>query len=210
MRFDFYGYVRGRPSEDRITPETKGILAQASRLAAYDDANVFQFLAFLLLAFVLGGVILAATDNKSALPYLGLFVTSLIAGTVLPFLPASSEMAMAGLLAVEAGPPVALISTAVVGNILGTVTNYLVGLNIARFSDRRWFPIAPKTLNKAAAWFQRYGIWTILMCWLPTFGDAVTVVAGLLRANFRVFLLFTTIGKGFGHLAVAGGLSWLI
>jgi membrane protein YqaA with SNARE-associated domain len=210
MRFNFYGYERGQPSEHHIAPETKGILGQAPRLAAYDETNVFRFLALMFLAFVLGGVILTATNSEFALPLGGLFLTSLIAGTVLPFLPASSEMAMAGLLAVEAGPPVALISTAVVGNILGTVTNYFVGKNIARFCDRRWFPIAPSTLNKAAAWFQRYGFWTILMCWLPTFGDAITVVAGLLRANFRVFLILTAIGKGFGHLMVAGGISWLI
>jgi membrane protein YqaA with SNARE-associated domain len=177
-------------------------VGQASRL------GVSWPLAFLVPAFLLAGAMLSGINSGPAIPYAGLFLTSLIAGTVLPFLPASSEIAMAGLLAAEAGPLVPLIATAVVGNILGTATNYFIGLNIARFSDRRWFPISPHALAKATVWFQRYGIWIILMCWLPTFGDAITVVAGLLRTDLRVFLILTAIGKSFGHLAVAGGLTW--
>ncbi|GEP05293.1 YqaA family protein [Methylobacterium oxalidis] len=142
--------------------------------------------------------------------YLGLFVTSLIAGTFLPFLPGSSEMAMAGLMAARAGFPPALLAVAVGANVLGATVNYLVGRNVAGLADRRWFPLPRRTLDRASAWFDRYGVWALALCWLPTFGDAITVIAGLLRADFRLFLPLVCAGKLFGHGAVALGLTWII
>ena len=68
-------------------------------------------------AIFLGVVAFNVTDHGPALPYVGLFVTSLIAGTMLPFLPGSSEMAMAGLLATGVGAPALLIAIAIVGNV---------------------------------------------------------------------------------------------
>jgi membrane protein YqaA with SNARE-associated domain len=152
---------------------------------------------------------LSGIGHLSALPYFGLFMTSLVAGTVLPFLPASSEMAMAGLIAAGSGVPALLVAAAIVGNFTGASLNYLVGRNIARFCGRRWFPISPNTLHRTTEWFRHYGVWLLLMCWLPMAGDAITVVAGLLRADLRLFLILTAGGKAFGHVAVASGVSWI-
>jgi membrane protein YqaA with SNARE-associated domain len=164
---------------------------------------------FLLAAICLGAAALGVAGHWPALPYFGLFMTSLVAGTTLPFLPASSEMAMAGLLAAGAGVPALLVVAAVAGNFIGASVNYLVGWNIARFSGRRWFPISPNALHRTTEWFRRYGIWLLLMCWLPMAGDAITVVAGLLRADLRLFLILTASGKAFGHVAVASGVTWI-
>ena len=167
-------------------------------------------LSIFLAAFVLLAITLSAIVNGVAIPFVGLFWTSLIAGTFLPFVPGSSEMAMGGLLALEAGPAAALIATAIFGNTLGAAMNYLVGRHIARLSEHRWFPITPDALKKTSNWFRRHGIWIVLLCFVPTFGDAITVVAGLLRADFRVFLILAAIGKSIGHIAVAGGVGWFI
>jgi membrane protein YqaA with SNARE-associated domain len=155
------------------------------------------------------GAVLGMTGHWPALPYFALFMTSLVAGTMLPFLPASSEMAMAGLLAAGSGVPALLVAAAIMGNFIGASLNYLVGRNIARFSGRRWFPISPDRLHITTEWFRHYGIWLLLMCWLPMAGDAITVVAGLLRADLRLFLILTASGKAFGHVAVASGVSWI-
>jgi membrane protein YqaA with SNARE-associated domain len=169
-----------------------------------------ELLFLLIVALIfLGTVAFSVTDHGLAIPYVALFITSLIAGTILPFLPGSSEMAMAGLLATGTGAPALLIATAIVGNIIGATANYLVGWNVARFSGRRWFPLSPSAMQRTTEWFRCYGIWLILMCWLPTAGDAITVVAGLLRADLRAFLILATIGKAFGHLAVASGVGWV-
>lgn len=164
---------------------------------------------FLLVAICLGAVALTISGHWSALPYFGLFMTSFVAGTTLPFLPASSEMAMAGLIAAGTGVPALLVVAAIAGNFIGASVNYLVGWNMARFSDRRWFPISPAALHRTTEWFRHYGIWLLLMCWLPMAGDAITVVAGLLRADLRLFLILTASGKAFGHIAVASGVTWI-
>jgi len=93
--------------------------------------------------------------------------------------------------------------------VLGASLNYLIGRNIAGLAHRRWFPLSRSAMEQAAAWFGRHGAWALALCWLPTYGDAITVVAGLLRAKFWTFLTFVAAGKLFGHLAVASGITWL-
>jgi len=39
-------------------------------------------------------------------------------------------------------------------------------------------------------------VWSLLLAWLPVVGDPLTVVAGIMRFRFGLFLLLTTIGKG--------------
>jgi membrane protein YqaA with SNARE-associated domain len=168
-----------------------------------------QPILFLVLIGVIavGGASLLVLSQGFPLFYVGLSLTCFVAGTVLPFLPGSSEMAMAGLLAMEAGHPLAIIAVALSANIAGASTNYFIGSNIAGLSGR-WFPISASRLANTSNWFRRYGIWLVLMCWLPTAGDAITVFAGLVRADLRIFLPLTIVGKAFGHLAVAGGVAW--
>lgn len=151
----------------------------------------------------LTGASLIVLTQEFAFLYFSLLVTSFVAGTVLPFMPGSSELAMAALLAMEAGDPALIIAVALFANIAGASTK-----NIGRFSGRRWFPISASRLAKTSSLFRRYGVWLVLMCWLPTAGDAITVVAGLARTDLRVFLPLAVAGKAIGHLAVAGGLAW--
>jgi membrane protein YqaA with SNARE-associated domain len=132
--------------------------------------------------------------------YLGLFLTAFLSATLLP---GGSEILFAGLLA--AGyDHFALWTWATIGNSLGSALNWLLGRYLLRFSDRRWFPFDPENLGRAQTWFQRYGVWSLLLSWAPLIGDALTFVAGLMRANFGLFLLLTTIGKGARYAILLG------
>jgi membrane protein YqaA with SNARE-associated domain len=124
--------------------------------------------------------------------YLGLFGVSLLAATVLP---AYSEVAFAGLLA-AGHDPLALWAWATAGNTLGSAVNWVLARFLLRYQDRRWFPFRGAQLERAQAWFQRYGAWSLLFAWLPVGGDALTFVAGLMRLRFDLFILLTGIGKG--------------
>ena len=58
-------------------------------------------------------------------------------------------------------------------------------------------------LQRAQMHFQRYGLWSLLLSWVPIIGDPLTVVAGLLRVPFWVFLGLVTLAKGGRYLLLA-------
>jgi membrane protein YqaA with SNARE-associated domain len=62
-------------------------------------------------------------------------------------------------------------------------------------------------LHHAQAWFQKYGVWTLLLSWMPIGGDALTFVAGVMRVRFDLFMLLVAIGKGVRYAVVIAGLS---
>jgi len=85
---------------------------------------------------------------------------------------------------------------ATAGNTLGAALNWTMGRYLSRFESKSWFPFKAESLHRSQVWFQRYGVWSLLFAWLPIGGDALTVVAGIMRVRFDVFLMLTAIGKG--------------
>lgn len=134
--------------------------------------------------------------------YLGLFFTALLAATLLP---AYSELLFGGLL-LQGYDPLALWAWASAGNTLGSAVNWALARFFLHFEDRRWFPFKRDKLARAQGWFQRYGVWSLLMAWAPIGGDALTFVAGLMRVRFGLFLLLVGIGKATRYALIL----WLI
>lgn len=132
--------------------------------------------------------------------YLTLFVTAFLAATLVP---AYSEILLAGML-VAGYDPLALLAWASAGNTLGAAVNWALGRFLLAFEDRPWFPFRRTQLGRAQAWFNRYGVWSLLMAWAPIGGDALTFVAGFMRVRFWLFLLLTGIGKTLRYALVLG------
>jgi membrane protein YqaA with SNARE-associated domain len=130
--------------------------------------------------------------------YAGLFAASFLAATVFPF---QSELVLLGLLLGGDYPWPALLAVATVGNVLGAVVNWGLGRFLLHFRDRRWFPVKPQVYARVERWYRRYGVWSLLLAWLPVVGDPLTVVAGALRANLALFVVLVTVGK-LGRYAV--------
>lgn len=124
--------------------------------------------------------------------YAGLFLTAFVAATILPM---QSEAALVGLLLLDAQPVWLLVAVASIGNVLGSIVNWLLGRFIEHYRDRRWFPVKPAALDRAQAWYRRYGKWSLLLSWMPIIGDPLTVAAGILRESFPVFLLLVAVAK---------------
>lgn len=122
----------------------------------------------------------------------GLFLAALMAATVLPM---QSEAALVALLVAGTHPPWLLVAIAGLGNVLGSLVNWLIGRGIERFRDRSWFPVKPAALDRAQGWYRRYGKWSLLLSWAPIVGDPLTVVAGLAREPLPVFLALVTVAK---------------
>lgn len=138
-------------------------------------------------------------SGSDAAELAGLFLAAFGAATVLPF---QSELVFAGLQVAGAAPVTSLIVVASVGNTLGAVVNYVLGRGGERIAQGRWFPASPARLARARALYARWGVWTLLLSWAP-FGDAFTVIAGLMRTPFALFLLLVAVAKTGRYVALA-------
>jgi len=140
--------------------------------------------------------------------YLSLFGAAFLAATILP---AQSELLLVYLLRSQEHNWGLLLTVAIIGNVLGSVVNWLLGRWIEHFRQRRWFPVSDAALGRAERWYARWGKWSLLWSWAPFIGDALTVVAGMLRVPFPTFIALVTIAKagryGIIAITVAGILS---
>lgn len=136
--------------------------------------------------------------------YLLLFGSAFLAATILPFY---SEVLLFILLQ-EGGEPWKLIAVATLGNTLGAVVNWFLGRGLLHFKNRRWFYFNDNQINKAQRWFQRYGVWSLLLAWLPIGGDALTLIAGIFKVRLLPFLLLVGIGKCLRYIAVVYLAGW--
>lgn len=125
----------------------------------------------------------------------GLFTSAFVSATLFP---GASE---AVLLALVSSWPDALFTAlmvATVGNTLGSITSYAIG---------RFFP--KKVSNRALDWLQRWGVYALLLSWLPLVGDALPLAAGWLRIHWFKSLIFIMIGKAGRYAALAFGFAQL-
>jgi len=127
-----------------------------------------------------------------------LFTASFLAATILPF---SSEAILYGLLR-QGEPSWWLIVVATCGNTLGSVVNWGLGRYLLHYRDRRWFYFTGDQLARMQVRFQKYGVWSLLLSWLPLGGDVLTCVAGVMRVPLAVFLPLVGTGKMVRYIAV--------
>ena len=131
--------------------------------------------------------------------YFSLFVISFLAATIAPL---SSELTLAGLLTSNNYNIYWLLSSASLGNILGSVFNWLLGHYLLKYLSIKWFPFNQIQIDQASNWFKKFGIWSLLFAWVPIIGDPLTFVAGILRVKFSTFLILVSIGKILRYLIV--------
>lgn len=138
--------------------------------------------------------------------YVGMFLASLLAGSVLPF---SSEAVMAGLLAAGLNPwPLVVYST--IGNVMGSLFNYFIG-TLGRLDwIEKYLHVKPDKLDRAQRLMAQYGVWIGFFAFLPIIGSAIAIVLGLVRANIWVTLFSFTLGKIFRYLLIIYGMNLIL
>ena len=137
--------------------------------------------------------------------YLLLFGSAFLAATILPFY---SEVLLYALLR-EGGDPLLLVVVATLGNTLGAVVNWVLGIYLLHFQDRRWFYFSREQIAAAQKWYQRYGFWSLLFAWLPVGGDALTLIAGIMKVRLWLFLLLVGTGKALRYVSVVYFTNWV-
>jgi membrane protein YqaA with SNARE-associated domain len=133
-----------------------------------------------------------------------LFGSAFLAATILPFY---SEVILFALLR-EGGDPFVLVLVATLGNTLGAVVNWVLGRYLLHFQDRRWFYFKREQIEKAQHWYNRYGFWSLLMAWMPVGGDALTLIAGIMKVRMWLFLVLVGTGKGLRYVSVVYFADW--
>ena len=123
--------------------------------------------------------------------YLSLFTVSFLASTLLPL---GSEWLLIMMLA-SGYPLLPTVAIASVGNCLGAVTTYLVGIYGGVWLIERVLRVSGEQQERAQKQYRRFGVYSLLFSWVPIIGDPLCLVAGVLRINFLQFLLLAGTGK---------------
>lgn len=128
-----------------------------------------------------------------------LFLLSFLASTLVPI---GSEWLLVVLL-LQGTDPAAAVTTATVGNWLGAVTTWAIGVWGGPYLIRRVLRVSPANEAQAERFYNRYGSWSLLLSWLPVIGDPLCLVGGLLRVGFLRFSLLVFTGKLARYAVVA-------
>ncbi|MDD2886436.1 MAG: DedA family protein [Aliarcobacter sp.] len=122
--------------------------------------------------------------------YLILFTTAFISATLFPL---GSEALL--IYDITQGHNIyLLLFFATFGNSLGSVVNYFLGLKGEEYLINKKL-LNEKLIIKSKKYFDKYGAFCILFSWLPIIGDPITFVAGILKFDFKKFLVLVVISK---------------
>ncbi len=123
-----------------------------------------------------------------------LFVSGFLSATLLP---GGSEAGLIATLSLQQYSVPLVITVATIGNTLGGLTNYWIGIFIPNRTQNE------KHGHKAIGWLQKYGYWALLLSWLPVIGDPLCLAAGWLRMKFLPCVILIAVGKALRYAALS-------
>jgi len=128
----------------------------------------------------------------------GLFISAFISSTIAP---GGSEAVLAYMVAEGCYQIEQLVIVATIGNTLGAMTTWILGLLAAKK-----FPVAtllPEKKQKALDIVRKRGVWALFFSWLPLVGDALCFAGGWLRLPLLPACLIILSGKFARYAAIA-------
>lgn len=122
--------------------------------------------------------------------YITLFFVALISATLFPL--GSEALLLYDLN--EGYNVVLLLLFASLGNILGSFINYYLGLKGEEFLEKKNY-LNKEKIEKYKNLFAKYGAFSLLFSWLPLVGDPLTFIAGILKYDWKKFLILVSLAK---------------
>lgn len=121
----------------------------------------------------------------------GLFISALLAGSIVPF---SSELVLLTL--VKLGlPPVACLLSAALGNTVGGMTCYYMG-RLGKISwIEKYFKVKKEKVDKMVNFLQGKGALMAFFAFLPAIGEVIAIALGFMRSNTWLTLGSMFLGK---------------
>ena len=122
--------------------------------------------------------------------YLILFISAFISATLFPL---GSEALF--IYDIKEGYNIyLLLFFATIGNSLGSILNYFLGLKGEEFLVQKKL-LNEKMILKSKRYFDKYGFYCLFFSWLPIIGDPLTFVAGILKYNLKNFIFIVIFAK---------------
>lgn len=129
--------------------------------------------------------------------YWGLFLSAFIAGSILPF---SSEAVMVVLVRMGLDP-VGCVAAAALGNTLGGMTCYWIG-SLGRTEWITRLGVSTRQLARARKFLSGRGAMMAFLAFLPTIGEAIAIVLGLMRSNVWITAGSMLTGKTLRYVVI--------
>ncbi len=60
--------------------------------------------------------------------------------------------------------------------------------------------LTKEKIDKYKGFFDKYGFWALFLSWVPIIGDPLTLIAGILKYNFKHFFLIVLLAKFLRYL----------
>ena len=123
--------------------------------------------------------------------YVGLFISALLAGSIIPF---SSEIVMVALVKVGLSPALCVLS-ATLGNTLGGMTCYYMG-RLGRIDwIEKYFKVKKEKVDKMVKFLQGKGALMAFFTFLPAIGEVIAIALGFMRSNIWLTVASMFAGK---------------
>ncbi|MEB3374864.1 YqaA family protein [Bacteroides sp. CR5/BHMF/2] len=121
----------------------------------------------------------------------GLFISALLAGSIVPF---SSELVLVAL--VKLGlPPIACLISATLGNTVGGMTYYYMG-RLGKISwIEKYFKVKKEKVDKMVKFLQGKGALMAFFTFLPAIGEVIAIALGFMRSNTWLTIVSMFVGK---------------
>lgn len=121
----------------------------------------------------------------------GLFISAMLAGSIIPF---SSELVLVALVKLGLNPTACLIAAAL-GNTAGGMTCYYMG-RLGKISwIEKYFKVKKEKLDKMVTFLQGKGALMAFFAFLPAIGEVISIALGYMRGNVWLTTVSMFAGK---------------
>ena len=137
--------------------------------------------------------------------YLTLFFTAFISATLLPM---GSEAVL--IYDINEGYNIpALLFFATLGNSLGSLVNYFIGLKGEEYLEKKKH-LNAKRVEKYKKFFDKYGGYSLLLSWMPIIGDPITLIAGVFKYSLKKFIVLVVLAKFLRYAFIAFSMTLVV
>jgi len=128
----------------------------------------------------------------------GLAISAFISSTIAP---GGSEAVLAYMVSENRQPLEWLITIATIGNTLGALTTWGLGVLAAKKYPAE--QVLSQQKQKSVNVVRKWGGWVLLFSWLPVIGDGLCFAGGWLRLSLVSSIMAIFLGKAIRYTAVA-------